>query len=96
MLTSGCGGGTSLSVDMGAANIKTDIRVAPKQLLDLMRHMLKKAMLYNFTGGIHTSALCDDKDVIVVGEDIGRHNTLDKIVGECFLRKISTASTRSI
>jgi FdhD protein len=90
ILTSGCGGGVSLNVDMDAAKIKTDIHVAPKQLLQLMRYMLENTKLYNLTGGVHTSALCDDKDVIVVGEDIGRHNTLDKIVGECFLRKIST------
>ena len=90
ILTSGCGGGTSLGVNMGAAKIRTDIRVAPKQLLYLMRHMLERAKLYSLTGGIHTSALCDNKEVIVVGEDIGRHNTIDKIVGECFLRKIPT------
>jgi len=90
ILTSGCGGGASLNTNMDAPKIKTDIRVAPKQLLHLMRYMLENAKLYNLTGGVHTSALCDDKDVIAVGEDIGRHNTLDKIVGECFLRKIST------
>ena len=90
ILTSGCGGGTSLGANMGVAKIKTDFRVAPKQLLHLVRHMLERAKLYNLSGGIHTSALCDDRDVIVVGEDIGRHNTLDKIVGECFLRKIPT------
>lgn len=44
----------------------------------------------NLTGGIHTSALCNDEGVIVLGKDIGRHNTLDKIMGECLLRKIST------
>jgi FdhD protein len=90
ILTSGCGGGVSLNTKMGASKIKADISVAPKQILKLMRDMLESSRLYNLTGGIHTSALCDDKAVMVVGEDIGRHNTLDKIMGECFLRKMST------
>ena len=89
ILTSGCGGGVSLNTNMGASKIKTDICVAPTQILQLMRYMLESAQLYNLTGGIHTSALCNDKSVMVVGEDIGRHNTLDKIMGECLLRKIS-------
>ena len=90
ILTSGCGGGVSLNMNMGVSKIKTDIRVAPKQILQLMRYMQESAKLYNLTGGLHTSALCDDKAVMVISEDIGRHNTLDKILGECFLRKIST------
>jgi len=90
ILTSGCGGGVSLNTNTGAMKIKADISVAPKQLLKLMLYMLESSKLYKITGGIHTSALCDDKDLMVVAEDIGRHNTLDKIMGECFLRKIST------
>jgi FdhD protein len=90
ILTSGCGGGVSLNSNIGASKIKTDLSLAPKQIFQLRRYMLESADLYNLTGGIHTSALCDDKGVLVVGEDIGRHNTLDKIMGEYFLRKIST------
>ena len=43
-----------------------------------------------FTGGVHTSALSDTRNLLVVAEDIGRHNTLDKIRGECLMRGIST------
>ena len=90
ILTSGCGGGVSLNTNIGTSKIKSDTRVTPKQILRLMHDMLESSKLYNLSGGIHTSALCDDKAVMVVGEDIGRHNTLDKIMGECLLRKIST------
>jgi FdhD protein len=90
ILTSGCGGGVSFNTNTGASKINADISMSSKQILQLMKSMLDGAKLYNLTGGIHTSALCDDKGVMVVGEDIGRHNTLDKIMGECFLRKIST------
>jgi len=90
ILTSGCGGGINLNSNMGASKIKTDISLAPKQILQLMRYMHESAELYSLTGGIHTSALCDKRAVMVVSEDIGRHNTLDKIMGECLLHKIST------
>lgn len=43
-----------------------------------------------FSGGVHASALSDTKNLLVLTEDIGRHNTLDKIQGECLLRGLST------
>ena len=40
---------------------------------------------------MHTSALSDGQRLLVVAEDVGRHNTLDKIRGECLQRGIPTA-----
>lgn len=90
VLTSGCGGGVVFSYDVGAEKIVSPIEIAPEQLLQLMRNMLESAETYNLTGGIHTSAISDGINILAMGEDIGRHNTLDKIMGECLLRKIST------
>jgi FdhD protein len=90
VLTSGCGGGVSFDSSALGARIVSGVEVSPEKLLSLMKQMMENAELYNLTGGIHTSALCDEKGIIAVGEDIGRHNTLDKIIGECLLRKIST------
>ena len=39
---------------------------------------------------MHTSTLSDTRNLLVVAEDIGGHNTLDKIQGECLLRGLST------
>jgi FdhD protein len=55
-----------------------------------MKQLNKKAELYRFCGGVHTSALCNNNSLLVVAEDIGRHNTLDKIMGECLLSKSTT------
>ena len=49
----------------------------------------KKADLFAKTGGVHGAALIEDENVICFMEDIGRHNTLDKIAGYCFLNNIS-------
>jgi FdhD protein len=44
--------------------------------------------LYHETGGVHTSALTDGKRILLSAEDIGRHNTLDKIAGMCLMQNI--------
>ena len=89
VLTSGCGGGISFNINSPKMN--SDIKIAPEKILLLMRKLVESASTYTLSGGIHTSALCDENDIIAIAEDIGRHNTLDKLIGECLLRKLSTA-----
>jgi FdhD protein len=55
-----------------------------------MKQLNERAELYKYCGYVHTSALGENSSLLVVAEDIGRHNTLDKIMGECLLRKLST------
>ena len=44
---------------------------------------------FSKTGGIHASALFDqDGKVLVIREDVGRHNALDKVIGHCFKNSI--------
>jgi FdhD protein len=88
ILTSGCGGGTSFNTN--TRKISSEVTVNPEDILLLMRKMLENAEAYNLTGGIHTSVICEKTDIIAIAEDIGRHNTLDKLKGECLLRKIPT------
>lgn len=89
VLTSGCGGGVSFTTTM-KGKIDSDFKAMPAQILSLMKQLLEGAEIYKASGGIHTSALCDNDNILVMAEDIGRHNTLDKIQGECLLRKLST------
>ncbi len=87
-LTSGCGGGSTFTTE--AKRVESDFVVAPTEVLALMKQFQEQMELYRVTGGIHTSALADRESLIVVAEDIGRHNTVDKIQGECLMRGLPT------
>ena len=87
-LTSGCGGGATFKTQ--EQRVDSDLVVTPKEVLSLMKQLQEQMVLYRLCGGVHASALSDTKNLLVVAEDIGRHNTLDKIQGECLLRGLRT------
>jgi FdhD protein len=87
-LTSGCGGGATFGPK--GKKVDSDLAPTPKELLSLMRQLQEQMLLHRHCGGVHASALSDNKALLVVAEDIGRHNTLDKIQGECLLKGLRT------
>ncbi len=87
-LTSGCGGGATFKTQ--EQRVDSDLVVTPMEVLSLMKQLQKQMVLYRLCGGVHATALSDTKNLLVSAEDIGRHNTLDKIQGECLLRGLST------
>jgi FdhD protein len=89
--TSGCTGGVT-AVDLLA---RPDIsfspnepRVGPDAIGRLVEMLFESQELYRETGGVHTSALSDGEKVLFSAEDIGRHNTLDKIAGLCLMNNV--------
>jgi FdhD protein len=51
--------------------------------------LMQKQSEFSKTGGIHASALFDQSGkVLVIREDIGRHNALDKVIGHSFKNSI--------
>ncbi len=84
VITSGCSGGTTFEDAAGAHHqIRSNARVTPQQVTRLAEALSDAAALYNRAGGIHTTALSDGERLLFVAEDIGRHNTLDKVAGTC-------------
>lgn len=93
ILTSGCGGGVTFD-DLSEQRepLHSDLRVPAAQICALMQHMHANANLYSQSRGVHTSGLYDPHSgaQLVMAEDVGRHNTLDKLRGECMLANIAT------
>mgnify|MGYP000882926881 CR=1 FL=1 len=90
-LTSCCGGGVTFSdLGRGFPPLVSGKRVTAEALWMLMDRLNDAAALYSRVRGVHTSALSDGERLLLVAEDIGRHNTLDKLRGMALLRSIST------
>ena len=91
ILTSGCGGGITFRIDPRLfPQIRSSLKVRPAQLSQQMRELFTAAVNYRASRGIHGAALSDGDRLLVVAEDVGRHNAVDKIKGEALLRGIPT------
>jgi FdhD protein len=93
--TSGCTGGVTAVDALARVDVSFDgtrPTVPPEAIGHLVEELFNAQSLYRETGGVHTSALSDGGKIVVVAEDIGRHNTLDKIAGLCLMNQISPAT----
>ncbi len=63
-----------------------ELSVPPSLFAGLPEKLRHRQELFERTGGIHASALFDAEGTLhSLAEDVGRHNALDKLVGEAFL-----------
>jgi FdhD protein len=91
ILTSGCGGGITFRIDHRLfPRLASSLRVAPETLSAQMKDLFAAAVHYRESRGIHGAALSDGEQLLVVAEDVGRHNAVDKVKGEALLRGIPT------
>ena len=93
LITSGCGKGASFYSDADVKNqakVESKIVISAPQVFSLVKEFQHRSQVYKTTGGVHSAALCDTKSILVFSEDIGRHNAIDKIFGECILTDLPT------
>ena len=93
LITSGCGKGAAFYNVADATSCKeveSELKISLQEALNLVNEMQHRSQLYKATGGVHSAALCDNRDILMFSEDIGRHNAIDKIFGECLLEGIET------
>ena len=87
--TSGCTGGyTAIDLASIMPRVSNGSAIESNQVRSLVERLFDSQELYRKTGGVHTSILTDGDQVTILAEDIGRHNSLDKIAGRLLLEEV--------
>lgn len=89
-MTSACGICGQANLDAlaarGYARLPPGGRIQAAVLREFPRRVRPRQRLFEKTGGLHAAAICmPDGEILVVREDIGRHNAVDKVIGWALL-----------
>ncbi len=63
------------------AKIENDYAVSMDKILDYANKLMNEAVIYKTTGGVHGSILYSSDSTYFLREDIGRHCSVDKVIG---------------
>ncbi len=92
VLTSGCGTGITFTLPTATPVNPSPpayrLPRTPHQIFALMNELSQKADHYRSHGGIHSAAIGRHGVIMLYAEDLGRHNTFDRIAGEALFRGI--------
>lgn len=91
IITSGCGGGITFD-DLSQQHppLNTGFTLQADRIEPLMKKLHLAADLYNQVRGVHTSALSDGQELLLVAQDVGRHNTIDRLWGQALKQDLKT------
>jgi FdhD protein len=82
-----CGKASIEAVQQQFPRIITTVRVSTEVIAGLPEKMRSAQTAFAETGGVHAAALFDiEGKLIVIREDVGRHNAVDKVIGQVFLK----------
>lgn len=72
--------------------INSNYTVELKRVMDMAHTMIKEAIIYNTTGGVHGALIANGASYFLK-EDIGRHNAVDKAIGAAARHNIDFANS---
>jgi FdhD protein len=91
IITSGCGGGVTFDDQSRAyAPLNTSVTIEAAKVQLLVKKLYEAGELYRAVQGVHTSALSDGRELLLVAEDVGRHNTIDRLWGKAMRQTVTT------
>jgi FdhD protein len=79
-----CGKVTVDAVRTQFPPVRSQFTIDAETILKLPQIMRRTQATFDRTGGLHAAALFDARgEMIVLREDVGRHNAVDKVIGHC-------------
>jgi len=73
--------------------LKSDLKVKKELIFSFPEKLREKQSVFNISGGLHATALFDPHgELLLIYEDVGRHNAVDKVVGKLLLEDKVPAS----
>ncbi|WP_025917102.1 formate dehydrogenase accessory sulfurtransferase FdhD [Herminiimonas sp. CN] len=95
-VASSCGicGGVDRAGDIrdGLPPVADTLRIDPTTFESLMAALQSRQVVFNRTGGTHAAALFSAMGALLASaEDLGRHNAMDKVIGQRLLQGLPTA-----
>jgi FdhD protein len=77
-----CGKATLEAIGQTFGQVPDALRTTPQVIASLPKKMLAAQETFALTGGLHAAALFDAAGrLLVLREDVGRHNAVDKVLG---------------
>ena len=85
-----CGGRELISNEYKALPVSgNQLTIKAELFAAMMTNLKAQQAVFKQCGGAHAAAVFDDQGkLLVVTEDLGRHNALDKAIGKCLLSNI--------
>lgn len=83
VVRTGCGGADlDREVDLSSVFVESEAAFAPETILKMPDKLHAEQEVFRISGGTHGAGLFDsDGNMLVVKEDVGRHNAVDKVLG---------------
>ena len=90
-----CGKGALEAVAVEAPPVESDLVASAELVVGLPDRLREAQPTFAATGGLHATGLFSSEgELLVVREDVGRHNAMDKVVGWAFGRGLLPLSDK--
>jgi FdhD protein len=93
VLSSSCGSSIDKKSLKSIGSVDSSLEISLEKLKDIAKEMFAQMVLYKKTGGVHCAAVADNSSLLYLREDVGRHNAVDKIIGQSVMVHLNLSNS---